>query len=283
MDILKRDSTWEFMNKFIRAVFPMLIVLRMADQKDPVMDKLYFYVRRMDKTLEKSKTILDDYESKIQGISWRIIKDLDETNAAHNNSDSEASNFTNESSTEEEEEDPSGKSLGDKIIDLWNKRRDKLVSDYAIAGWMLSPIPEIYDDAAQHMRGVHRDAVDRLLKRMIASEFADDSDELAELMNTFWDEFEHFRSKTDCFQKSYIWSVTNNDLSTGRSHLWHKKNSLIQTKVFGKFACRICSKIVGMGSAERNWGDVKYLKSMKRSHLSADAVESKQLYLELPA
>jgi len=123
MDILKRDSTWEFMNKFIRAVFPMLIVLRMADQKDPVMDKLYFYVRRMDKTLEKSKTILDDYESKIQGISWRIIKDLDETNAAHNNSDSEASNFTNESSTEEEEEDPSGKTLGDKIIDLWNKQQ----------------------------------------------------------------------------------------------------------------------------------------------------------------
>ena len=28
-----------------------------------------------------------------------------------------------------------------------------------------------------------------------------------------------------------------------------------------------------MGSAERNWGDVKHLKSMKRSHLSPDAVE----------
>ena len=28
-----------------------------------------------------------------------------------------------------------------------------------------------------------------------------------------------------------------------------------------------------MGSAERNWGDVKYLKSEKRSHLSAEAVE----------
>jgi len=28
-----------------------------------------------------------------------------------------------------------------------------------------------------------------------------------------------------------------------------------------------------MGSAERNWGDVKYLKSEKRSHLSSEAVE----------
>lgn len=273
MDILKRDSTWEFMKKFIRAVFPMLIVLRLADQKDPVMDKLYFYVRRMDETLEKSKAILDEFESKVKGISWRILKDLDETNAPGNDSPSEESEFTNESSTDDDDADPSGKTLGDKIILLWNKRRDKLISDFAIAGWMLSPIPQIYDDAARHMSAVHRDAVDRLLKRMIASEFADDSDELAEIMNTFWDEFEHFRSKTEYFQKSYIWSVTNNDLSTGKSHLWHKKNSLIQTKVFGKFACRVCSKIVGMGSAERNWGDVKYLKSMKRSHLSADAVE----------
>jgi len=28
IDILKRDTTWEFMTKFVRAVFPMLIVLR---------------------------------------------------------------------------------------------------------------------------------------------------------------------------------------------------------------------------------------------------------------
>ena len=60
--MLKRDTTWEFMTKFVRAVFPMLIVLRLADRKDPVKDKLYFYVRRMDKTLERSKVLLDEID-----------------------------------------------------------------------------------------------------------------------------------------------------------------------------------------------------------------------------
>lgn len=41
----------------------------------------------------------------------------------------------------------------------------------------------------------------------------------------------------------------------------------------GKFACRVCSKILGIGSAERAWGDVKHLKTDKRSHLSADRVK----------
>ena len=92
-------------------------------------------------------------------------------------------------------------------------------------------------------------------------------------MNTFWDEFEEFKERTGPFSTAYIWNGQNNDLRVGKSHLWHKKKSLCSTKVLGKFACRVCSKIVGMGSAERNWGDVKYLKSVKRSHLSSDAVE----------
>jgi len=95
------------------------------------------------------------------------------------------------------------------------------------------------------MDGTHRDAVDRLLKKMMAPGLADDSDELAAIMNTFWDEFEHFKAKTDCCSKPYIWSVSrNSDIITGKSHLWHKKYSYCQTKVLGKFACRVCSKIV---------------------------------------
>jgi len=49
--------------------------------------------------------------------------------------------------------------------------------------------------------------------------------------------------------------------------------SFFDTKVLGQFACRVCSKIVGMGSTERNWGDVKFMKSEKRSHLSPAATE----------
>jgi len=72
LDLLKRDNTWEFMTNFVRAVFPMLIVLRLADQKEPVMDKLFYYIRRMDVTLEKSAAILDELQSRMKGTSWRL-------------------------------------------------------------------------------------------------------------------------------------------------------------------------------------------------------------------
>lgn len=262
------------MARFVRAVFPILIVLRLADQKDPVMDKLYFYVRRMDKTLQKSKMILDDVGQQTSGVSWRILADLDDTTPNDSDSDFGGIDEIEYGRDNNGDDDSNSKTtLGQRVADLWQKRREKLISDFAVAGWLLSPIPEIYQDASLHMTGSHRTAVDRLLKKMFASEFADDSDELARIMNTFWDEFELFRSKSGHFGTAYIWNANNNDLSLGKSHVWHKKNSYFQTKILGKFACRVCSKIVGMGSAERSWGDVKHLKSAKRSHLSTEAVE----------
>jgi hypothetical protein len=63
------------------------------------------------------------------------------------------------------------------------------------------------------------------------------------------------------------------DIINGKSYLWHKKETYRYTKIFGPFACRVCSKILGIGSAERSWGDVKTLKNNKRSHLSADRVK----------
>ena len=276
IEFLKKESTWEFMTQFVRAVFPMLIVLRLSDRKDPVMDKLLFYVFRMDKTLDKSKAILDDLEVKTRGPSWRILNDIKEPDLDVDD-DGHFEESDEEDGTVSCSDDSAAtgteKSLGQSVVDIWMKRREKLVSDFAIAGWLLSPIPEIYKDSADNMTGKYRDAVDRLLKKMMASDYADDSDELAEIMNTFWEEFEQFKNKSGPFDKSYIWSEQNPDLLHGKSHIWHKKNSYFQTKYFGKFACRVCSKIVGMGSAERNWGDVKYLKSEKRSHLSSEAVE----------
>ncbi|MFN7263246.1 MAG: hypothetical protein ACK5TW_00035, partial [Cyanobacteriota bacterium] len=196
IDVLKRDSTWEIMAKFIRAVFPMLIVLRLADQKDPVMDKLLFYVRRMDRCLEKSKETLDELEEKTKGVSWRVLNDLDDTNAHSDNSESDDDHTEVDDSSDNTIDDTEGiqstKTLGQKVIDIWQKRRPKLVSDFAIAGWLLSPIPEIFADSKANMDGAHKAAVDRLLKKMYAAELADDSDELARIMNTFCDEFEDF-------------------------------------------------------------------------------------------
>ena len=41
----------------------------------------------------------------------------------------------------------------------------KLVHDLSISGWMLSPVPEIMQDAYKSHDGTHRIAVERLFKR----------------------------------------------------------------------------------------------------------------------
>jgi hypothetical protein len=44
-------------------------------------------------------------------------------------------------------------------------------------------------------------------------------------------------------------------------------------KVLGRLACRVCSKILGIGNAEQNWDDVKHLKTNNRSDLGLKNVK----------
>jgi len=91
----------------------------------------------------------------------------------------------------------------------------------------------------------------------------------SKMLDTFWSEYKDFQSKSGKFGGcEYIWNSL--DLRNGDLHLWHKKYCVLYTSYFGKFACCVCSKIHGIGSVEHNWGDVKHLKTEKRSHLSAD-------------
>ena len=227
----------------------------------------------MDSTLAESKLLHDEVEKQFKGTSWRTLDDTEKIAVLSDDEQSCESDFDSVTCACAEDDSDEATTLGQKVLDIWNKRRNKLINDFTIAGWMLSPVTEVFMDSQKNADGKHRDAVDRILKKMYASNLADDSDELASLFNDFWDEFELFKSKTGPFQKMYIWKESNPDLHHGRSYMWHKKNSLPFTKIFGKFACRVCSKIVGMGSAERNWGDVKHLKTDKRSHMSSDAVQ----------
>ena len=53
--------------------------------------------------------------------------------------------------------------------------------------------------------------------------------------------------------------------------MWHQKYSLPCTKVLGFVACRVTSKVLGIGAAERSWGDLKTIKFGKISDIRSDA------------
>ena len=62
-----------------------------------------------------------------------------------------------------------------------------------------------------------------------------------------------------------------------KSHRWHETYSAQEYSSFTKVASRVTSKILGIGSAERSWGDVKQLKNGKRSHLGNKKIEKNSI------
>ena len=85
----------------------------------------------------------------------------------------------------------------------------------------------------------------------------------------FWTEYTAFDNKVGSYDADeFRWK--SKDISDGNSHFWHQKYSLPFTKVLGFVACRVTSKVLGIGAAERSWGDVKTIKSGKRSSIRSD-------------
>jgi len=277
------ERMWQDMLTVVRALFPGLIVLRLADSNSPNMDKLYYYVRRLDRVLAQSKVLLDRVQQSIsdntvpgytQLISDCMLnRDFDMEHDDNNESEVDYS-------TSSDNENQVLPTLGDCFMCCWDHRKLKLTHDLSISGWMVSPIPEIFSDARTFSNGKdHREAVERLFLKWFEHESDGNSDTLRKMLNTFWDEYELFISRQGNFKKDYYW--TSEDLVFGKSYQWHKKYSVPYTVWFGRFACRVTSKILGIGSAERNWGEVKHLKTDKHSHLSADRVKNRQPFLEL--
>jgi hypothetical protein len=54
---------WEDMRCLVKAVYPALKVLRLADQKKPAMDRLYFYTKRLEETLNRSRPRIDKMDN----------------------------------------------------------------------------------------------------------------------------------------------------------------------------------------------------------------------------
>ena len=93
-----------------------------------------------------------------------------------------------------------------------------------------------------------------------------------ETIDKFWSEYKRFNHKNDTFDRNeYICS--SKYIRYANSHLWHQKYSLPSTKVLGFVPCSLTSKILGVGSAERSWGDVKTIKPEKISALVRDISE----------
>ena len=97
----------------------------------------------------------------------------------------------------------------------------------------------------------------------------------SEIVDLFWAEYKEFTMKTGHYAKPGKWLT--DDVRKGRSHIWHEKYSLHHTTVLGFVACRVTSKNLGIGAAERSWAGTKDIKHGKRANLGGDSTEKRTM------
>lgn len=158
--------------------------------------------------------------------------------------------------------------IGDKMMKAWMKLKRHLETDFALTAWALCVMPEVREDVAARMTGDHHEAIDRIITKLYSHDVMADIDEI---IDTFWNQYKHFKNKTGKYDHKGRWHV--DDAILGNSYLWHEKYSLPYYPVLGFVACRTTSKLLGIGAAERCWGAVKVLKCGKRSGIGGDNIE----------
>lgn len=266
---------WKRMYWLLRVLFPALRILRLADSNSPGMDKVYYYSRKTLAAIENSVDVLDDKNCFPEVVLPDVVDDGgveddgdqgfsscdDDIDTAgdgvgtNNPDDDDSSSDTDTEGGETTSQENAVVTFSGQILQAWKKREKAVLSDFAIAGWLLSVCPEVRQDVVENECGTHRLAMDRVLTKL----YANDTDEdRYQKIDTFWSEYSLFKNKLSPYNRPHIWN--SHDIHNS-SHLWHEKYSLPFTKVLGATACRVTSKILGIGACERAWGDVKHLKT----------------------
>ena len=157
--------------------------------------------------------------------------------------------------------------MGD-VLELWNKRRPYLEHSYAIAGWFLSPAAPIMEDVKTNHSPKDRRTVEALVyKLLLKPQSTEEATKRAKLDLTLslWKEWNAFQSKQGYFTPDMLgWDDPQRETAP---HLWHQIWTLPYTKVLGRVACIVSSKLCGQGQAERDFGFNKDVRQGKRLRL----------------
>lgn len=272
--VLKLDTFWDLLFSFCRCFYAPMRLLRLADTKSAIMDKLMFYTLQTENMIVKYSSDMMDKWYALSTLSVRNImsdSDPDENNKVNRSTD----NFEEEEEefdvdydmiddSDDEIEGDRGATYVEKINQVWLHRKKKLIHDYSRAGYLLAPSPVIraFESQDGNSDPENKLACERLIVKLLLKkglvDGAKDAEE-ARMIHLFWKEYGNFKSHTGAYSRKHMWITAA--ANTTIAYEWHRDYSLSYTKVLGPLACLVCSKIGGIGSAERNWKAVKRVKS----------------------
>jgi hypothetical protein len=240
------------------------------------MDQLYYLTRKATEAIEHGVLYLNndtpwftntmphirEFEEVLRGGSEELLFE------------NEAGNIDEISDDEDELQEEQPEYLGEILFKFCIKRCKALASDFAICGWYFCIVPGVTDDVRGNVTIDHRDAVEHIIKLLY--QYSPDVGNFKlqyhnDTCDTLWTKWSNFSNKLDTFSSNCMWYIA--PAVSGKIYVFHECNSLKVTKVLGYVVCCVTSKALCIGAAERSWGDVKQLKTGKRSHLSVVAVE----------
>ncbi len=134
--------------------------------------------------------------------------------------------------------------------------------------YLLSPNPTIMEHACLNKNQGHNTAVEHLITKLILDQSLVGNERKAgksELIDKFFDEYNNFVNKRNAFGRDHIWYFVKVD--NLKAYRWHHKYMLPVTDILGHVACLVLSKILEIGTAKRNWKQVKKIKKGDRMNI----------------
>ena len=203
--LVQSKSFWNHVLVCLKCMFPLLKLLRLCDKKEPAMDRLYYYVRQADSSLKVSKECINDIQKEFIAKDPRMKSEYYHIAVVKNDIVVEYEFDDEYEHSDDESDDETGNTrkggdkgdLGSLVLQHWEKRRPRLVHSYAITAWMLSPIPEVMEDAKNYS-SEHHNIVDSLIEKL----FNDDEEYTTnQLKDFFGKNTRSFQPKLDNLRK----------------------------------------------------------------------------------
>jgi hypothetical protein len=102
---------------------------------------------------------------------------------------------------------------------------------------------------------IYSDAIKCLIGKLLVPENLTSNEHkecLADMTTKFFDKYQRFVNQTGILNSDTMWYAAGKSDFVVACH-WHYTWTLSRSKVLGKLACLVLSKILGIGTAKRNW------------------------------
>jgi hypothetical protein len=112
------------------------------------------------------------------------------------------------------EEQWSGNSMTDVVVRFWIKRRPKLIHNYSLVGYILSPNLTIMAHAIDNKTIKHDQAAEQLITKLILNPTLVGTKrriKRAKLIDIFMEEYGEFTNKRGMFARDNIWIMASNE------------------------------------------------------------------------